>query len=158
MEIRPATRSDLSAILDLIRQLADFEGLRDEVETDVEDLDQAFFGESPAAECLVAESTDSELIGYAIFFTTFSSFAGKRGIWLEDIYIKPEWRGKGIGKRLLKAVGEVAKTRGAGRYEWCVLDWNQRAIDFYRHIGSTVLPDWRICRMGSEQISRLKHR
>lgn len=151
IRVRPARSAEVPEIHVMIGELADFEKLRHQFVATVADLTEAFFGETPTAGALVAEETESgRLVGYAIWFTTFSSFLGKAGIWLEDLYVRPAWRGRGAGKRLLTAVGEIAHERG-GRYEWCVLDWNQRAIDFYEAAGATVLPDWRIVRSHREE-------
>lgn len=151
IRVRPARPGDVGEIHAMIGELADFEKLRDQFEATVDDLTGSFFGETPVAGALVAEETSGgRLVGYAIWFTTFSSFLGKPGLWLEDLYVRPVWRGRGAGKRLLTAVGDIARERG-GRYEWCVLDWNQRAIDFYEASGATVLPDWRIVRSNREE-------
>ncbi|MCB1079226.1 MAG: GNAT family N-acetyltransferase [Verrucomicrobiae bacterium] len=157
--IRTARPEDVPEIHDMIGELADFERLRDQFVASIDDLTASFFGPQPPAGALVAENAETgALVGYAIFFTTFSTFLGKAGLWLEDIYIRPAWRGQGAGKKLLLAVAEVAKERGSGRYEWCVLDWNQRAIDFYEAVGATVMPDWRIVRVNREGIERLANR
>ncbi|NNE93456.1 MAG: GNAT family N-acetyltransferase [Verrucomicrobiales bacterium] len=152
VSIRPARPDDVPAILGLIGELADFEKLRHQLVAKEEDFQEALFGEQPAAAALVAVTDDSQPIGYAIYFSTFSTFVGKAGIWLEDIYVRPEFRGQKIGKQLLKSVAEIAKQRNAGRLEWCVLDWNQNAIEFYESIGADVMPDWRICRMDRSRV------
>ena len=140
----------------MIGELADFEHLRDQFIATVEDLAASFFGDKPPAGALVAEAGESgQLIGYAIHFTTFSTFLGRPGLWLEDLYVRPDWRGRGVGKRLLHAVAGVARQRGCGRCEWSVLDWNRRAIDFYLAAGAEVLPDWRIVRVSGDAIERL---
>lgn len=152
MNIRNATESDIPALLDMVRELAEFEGLLDQVVATEDDYRQALFGSSPAAEALVAEE-QGELIGYAIFFSTFSSFLGRAGIWLEDIYIRPPFRKQGIGREMLRHVGKIAKERGAGRCEWCVLDWNQNAIQLYTRVGGEILDEWRIVRMNETAIA-----
>lgn len=154
--IRPARPEDVPDILEMIAELAEFEKLSDQLIATETDFQNALFSENPAAEALVAtDPADPEnLVGYAIFFSTFSTFVGKTGIWLEDIYVKPEFRGSKLGKLLLQTLAGITKERGAGRLEWCVLDWNQRAIDFYEHIGSDVMPDWRICRMNRDELTR----
>lgn len=154
MKIREARPSDVSAIHRMIGELAAFEKLTDQFVASEEDLGRGLFGENPPAGALVAEA-EGELCGYAIYFTTFSTFLCKPGIWLEDIYVKPPARGRGIGRALLQAVGKIAAERGCGRYEWSVLDWNQRAIDFYEAKGGLLLDEWRIVRMEREQIERL---
>ena len=98
---------------------------------------------------------ENGLVGYAIFFSTFSTFIGRAGIWLEDLYVKPDFRGLGLGKALLKAVGEIAAERNAGRYEWCVLDWNRNAIDLYERVGGEILQEWRIVRLDQQGIRAL---
>lgn len=154
--VRPAAPGDVPEIHAMIGELAEFERLRDQFVATVADLTASFFGEPPAAGALVAEEAESgRLVGYAIHFTTFSTFLGRPGLWLEDLYVRPAWRGAGAGRRLLLAVAEEARRRGSGRYEWCVLDWNRGAIDFYESFGAEVLPQWRIVRMDREGIERL---
>jgi GNAT superfamily N-acetyltransferase len=156
VRVRPAEPGDVPEIHTMIGELADFEKLRDQFVATVEDLTASFFGEHPPAGAMVAEVVETgQLIGYAIWFPTFSTFLGRAGLWLEDIYIRPDWRARGAGKRLLLAVAEVARARGSGRYEWCVLDWNQRAIDFYESVGADVMADWRIVRVDRGGIERL---
>lgn len=138
----------------MIRELAVFEKLEGILVTTERDLQEAFFGERPAAGCLVVE-VGGQLAGYAIHFATFSSFLGRPGLWLEDLYVRPEFRGLGVGKKLLEAVVEVAREKGYGRCEWCVLDWNQRAIDFYQSMGGEILDEWRIVRVGRERMEEM---
>jgi len=152
--VRVAEPSDLSEMLVMIRELAVFEKLEDILVTTEVDLAEAFFGEVPAAGGLVAE-VDGKMVGYAIHFTTFSSFLGKPGLWLEDIYIRPDWRGEGVGKKMLEAVVAHAREKHYQRCEWCVLDWNQRAIDFYEGMGARILDDWRIVRMDRDLIDSM---
>ena len=114
----------------------------------------AAFGSRPAVEVLVAEEL-GKIDGFALFFHTFSTFLGRRGLWLEDLYVRPERRGSGIGTALLKALAALAVERGCGRFEWAVLDWNTPAIGFYERMGATVLPDWRIARVTGEALDRL---
>ena len=153
-EIRSARREDVIPILEMVRELAEFEKMTDQLAATPADYEEALFGEDPAAEALVAE-IDGEKIGYAIFFSTFSTVVGKAGVWLEDLYVKPSHRKLGIGKGLLKAVGEIAEKRGAGRYEWCVLDWNRNAIDLYESVGGDILDEWRIVRLDRAAIEVL---
>lgn len=143
--VRSAETSDLAEILVMIRELAVFEELEDILVTTEADLERAFFDDTPSAGCLVAE-VNGKLVGYAIHFTTFSSFLGRPGLWLEDIYVRPDWRGSGVGKAMLQAVVAHAREMNYGRCEWCVLDWNQRAIDFYESMGAKILDEWRIVR------------
>ncbi|MCB1228747.1 MAG: GNAT family N-acetyltransferase [Verrucomicrobiae bacterium] len=159
IHVRSAEPADVSEIHTMIGELASFEDLRHQFVATVDDLTESFFGETPVAGALVAEEGETgRLIGYAIWFTTFSTFLGKAGLWLEDLYVRPDWRGQGAGKQLLVAVAGEAKQRGSGRYEWNVLDWNQRAIDFYRAAGAEILPDWRVVRMDESGIARLSER
>ena len=152
--IRRARPDDVSAILEMIHELAVFEHLSDQVIATTEDYERSLFGENPAAEALVAEG-ESGLLGYAIFFSTFSTFIGRAGIWLEDLYVRPDFRGLKLGKGLLKAVGEIAVERNAGRYEWSVLDWNRNAIDLYERVGGEILQEWRIVRLDQDGIRSL---
>jgi GNAT superfamily N-acetyltransferase len=144
--IRPARPEDVPELLTMIRELAEFERLANQVIATAADYHRSLFGDPPAAGALIGEVADSPA-GYAIFFNTFSSFLGRSGIWLEDIYVRPAHRGIGLGKALFQAVGAIARERGAGRYEWTVLDWNQHAITFYEQMGAEILPDWRIVRI-----------
>ncbi len=152
--VRPARRADVAAIHALIRELADFERLTHVCTGTADDLEQAAFGPRPVVEVLVAEEL-GEIDGFALFFHTFSTFLGRRGLWLEDLYVRPERRGSGIGTALLKALAALAVERGCGRFEWAVLDWNTPAIGFYERMGATVLPDWRIARVTGEALDRL---
>lgn len=152
--VRPARRADVPAIHALIRDLVDFERLTHVCTGTADDLEQAAFGSRPAVEVLVAEEL-GKIDGFALFFHTFSTFLGRRGLWLEDLYVRPERRGSGIGTALLKALAALAVERGCGRFEWAVLDWNTPAIGFYERMGATVLPDWRIARVTGEALDRL---
>ncbi len=152
--IRPARPNDVPGILAMIRELAEFEALSHQVVATEDDYHASLFGENPAAEALVAE-VENNLVGYAIFFSTFSTFIGRAGIWLEDLYVRPDFRGLGLGKGLLKAVGEIAAARNAGRYEWSVLDWNRNAIDLYERVGGEILQEWRIVRLDQQGIRSL---
>ena len=152
--IRPARPEDVPGILAMIRELAEFEALSHQVVATEDDYHASLFGENPAAEALVAE-VENNLVGYAIFFSTFSTFIGRAGIWLEDLYVRPDFRGLGLGKGLLKAVGEIAAARNAGRYEWSVLDWNRNAIDLYERVGGEILQEWRIVRLDQQGIRSL---
>ncbi|MEC5129404.1 GNAT family N-acetyltransferase [Verrucomicrobiales bacterium BCK34] len=154
VKIRQAKPEDVSGILKMVAELAEFEDLTDQLVATEEDYQKSLFGPVPVAEALVAEREEG-LIGYAIFFSTFSTFIGKAGIWLEDLYVKEAFRHQGVGKSLLKALGKMAQERGAGRYEWCVLDWNQNAIDLYQQVGGEILEEWRIVRMDRKGIENL---
>lgn len=145
--IRPAKAEDCEAIHGLILELAEFEKLLDEVTGDAGTLREALFSEKLAAEALVAVDDESgAVVGYAIFFHNFSTFSGRRGLYLEDIYVQPNQRGKGMGKGLLNRVLAIAKERGCPRCDWLVLDWNKRAIEFYESIGAEILGDWKLAR------------
>ena len=152
--IREARPEDVVAILAMVQELADFEKLGDEMIATEADYQESLFGEKPVAEALVAEF-EGRLIGYAIFFSTFSTFIGRAGIWLEDLYVKQSFRKQGVGKKLLKALGSIAEARNAGRYEWSVLDWNQNAIDLYEQMGGKILKEWRIVRLDRNGIKAL---
>ncbi|MBN3727616.1 GNAT family N-acetyltransferase [Burkholderia sp. Ac-20379] len=137
-----------------MRELAEFESLTHLFVATEADLDDALFGPSPAAGALVA-TQDGAVVGYALYFQNYSTFLGKRGLYLEDLYVQPACRGTGIGTRLLRALAALAVERRCGRFEWTVLDWNQPAIDFYERLGATVLPDWRVVRVTGEQLDAL---
>jgi GNAT superfamily N-acetyltransferase len=151
--LRPAAPADVPAIVGLIGELAEFEHLTHLLQVTPASLHAHLFGERPVAECLVAEA-DGALVGFALFFTNFSTFLGKPGLYLEDLYVQPAQRGAGIGKALLQRLGALAVQRGCGRFEWSVLDWNAHAIRFYERMGASVLPDWRICRVTGEALER----
>ncbi|AVF42236.1 GNAT family N-acetyltransferase [Pandoraea apista] len=153
LNIRAATADDVGAIHGLMQELAVFEKLLDIFEATPESVREALFGKTPAAECLMAE-WNGKAVGYALFFHNFSTFLGRRGLYLEDVYVQPSMRGKGVGQALLRRLARIAVERQCGRFEWTVLDWNQPAIDFYTSQGATVLPDWRVVRMTGEALSR----
>jgi ribosomal protein S18 acetylase RimI-like enzyme len=176
-EIRSATPADVPTLADLIRQLAIYEKLEEQMVGDPQDLSRHLFGDRPYGEALVAQLLDPpispeqsgltpatstpeispsdsprgainpRILGFTLFFHTYSTFLMKPGLYIEDLFVVPEYRGQGIGKALLRSVAQLAVDRGCGRLEWSVLDWNAPAIAFYEHLGATVLPDWRICRM-----------
>ena len=152
--IRPARPDDIPGILAMVRDLAEFEELSHQVVATEDDYHASLFGENTVAEALVAEGK-SGLVGYAIFFSTFSTFIGRAGIWLEDLYVRPDFRRRGLGKGFLKAIGEIAAARNAGRFEWSVLDWNQSAIDLYEQVGGEILREWRIVRLDHQGIRDL---
>jgi len=149
--LRPATPADLPAIVGLIRELAEFERLLHLVVVTPESLAPHLFGPRPVAEAVVAE-VNGEVVAFALFFTNFSTFLGKPGLYLEDLYVQPAHRGTGLGKALLHHLGALAVARGCGRFEWSVLDWNAQAIRFYESMGATVMPDWRICRLAEDAL------
>lgn len=154
VSIRPAARDDAAAIHALIRELAEYERLTTLCTGSTAELADALFGERPAAEVLLAE-VDGAIAGFALFFHNFSTFLARRGLWLEDLYVQPVFRGLGIGRRLLRAVAAIAVARRCGRFEWSVLDWNAPAIGFYEGLGATVMPDWRIARVTGDALLRL---
>ena len=149
--IRPATADDVPTILRLIRALADYERLSHEVVATERDLHLALFETPGGPECLIARE-DGQPVGFALYFHNFSTFLGRRGLYLEDLFVDPAQRGRGYGRALLQRLAAIAVERGCGRLEWSVLDWNQPAIGFYESVGATVMPDWRICRMTGEPL------
>ncbi|VVD67166.1 GCN5 family acetyltransferase [Pandoraea capi] len=153
LTLRTATADDVGAIHGLMRELAVFEKLLDIFEATPESVHEALFGKTPAAECLMAE-WDGQPVGYALFFHNFSTFLGRRGLYLEDVYVQPTMRGRGVGQALLRRLARIAIERNCGRFEWTVLDWNQPAIDFYTSQGATVLPDWRVVRMTGDALTQ----
>ncbi|WP_309730553.1 GNAT family N-acetyltransferase [Chamaesiphon sp. OTE_75_metabat_556] len=154
LKIRPAQESDVDAIFDLIRGLAAYEKLSDRVTGNTELLRSHLFGERPYTEAIVAELGDLP-IGFALFFPTYSTFLTQPGIHLEDVFVQPEYRRQGVGKALMNFVAQIAHSRGCGRLEWSVLEWNQNAIEFYQRFGATVLPDWKTCRMSAETLAEI---
>jgi GNAT superfamily N-acetyltransferase len=154
IRIDPANQHDLPQILKFIRGLAEYEKLSHQCVATEESLRETLFGKHPYAEVLIARLDDVP-VGFALFFHNYSTFLARPGIYLEDVFVLPEHRGAGVGKALLKHIAQIARERNCGRFEWSVLDWNEPSIQFYRKIGATVLPDWRICRMDVEQFSRL---
>jgi GNAT superfamily N-acetyltransferase len=152
--LRFAEEADTEIILGLIRGLADYERLSHEVTADAETLRRSLFDGRRAAEVVLAESAGTP-IGFALFFHNFSTFLGRPGIYIEDLYVEPAWRGKGVGRELLRFIARQAKARGCGRLEWSVLDWNASAIAFYRKLGGRMLDDWRIFRVAGEALDEL---
>jgi GNAT superfamily N-acetyltransferase len=152
--IKPITPAALPELLDLIRELARFEHLEHEVEATVESLHESFFGPQPAAGAFLAHC-DGEPAAYAIYFFTFSSFIGRSGIWLEDVYVRPKFRKQGLGKKLIEAVAQVGAKRNCGRYEWLVLDWNEPALKFYGGLGAKALKQWILHRVNASDLQRL---
>jgi GNAT superfamily N-acetyltransferase len=144
--IRPARPEDVPVIASLIRELADYEREPDAAKASDEDLHAALFGPSPAVFCHLAEA-DSEVVGLAVWFLNFSTWTGKHGIYLEDLFVRPAARGSGLGKALLLTLVDIARERGYGRVEWSVLDWNSSAIEFYRSLGAKPMDDWTVWRL-----------
>lgn len=152
--LRPAAVVDLPAIVGLIGELAEFEQLSHMVVVTPDSLHPHLFGPKPVAEAVVAEVA-GQVVAFALFFTNFSTFLGKPGLYLEDVYVQPVHRGGGLGKALLRHLAALAVQRGCGRFEWSVLDWNANAIQFYEALGATVMPEWRICRVTGDALSAL---
>lgn len=146
VSIRPARRGDEEVLFTLIGELARFERLEHKVTGSAMELGEHLFGERPVAEALLAE-VEGTAVGFALFFTSYSTFLTRPGVYLEDLFVLESHRKSGIGRALLEAVRDVARSRRAGRLEWSVLDWNENAIAFYERFGATVMPDWRICRI-----------
>ncbi|MBN3810379.1 GNAT family N-acetyltransferase [Paraburkholderia sp. Ac-20347] len=152
--IRAATASDASAMHALMYQLAEFEKLTHLFTGTPELLADALFGAHPAAEALVADDA-GKIVGYALFFHNYSTFLGRRGLYLEDLYIEPTQRGTGLGTAMLRKLAAIAVERQCARFEWSVLDWNEPAIRFYEKMGATVFPDWRVVRVTGDALDKL---
>jgi GNAT superfamily N-acetyltransferase len=154
IHLRLATPQDVPVILTFIQGLAEYERLSDQVVATAEKLQQTLFGHKAYAEVVIAEY-DSKAAGFALFFHNYSTFLAKPGIYLEDLFVLPEYRGKGLGRVLLSYLAKLAVERDCGRLEWSVLDWNQPAIDFYQAQGATMLHDWRINRVTGASLQQL---
>ena len=154
LRIAPATEADLPLILDLILALAEYEKLAHVVTATPGRLRETLFGDQPAAEVVLAH-WDRECAGFAVFFATYSTFLAQPGLYLEDLYVKPHLRGKGIGLGLLKHLARIATARGCGRLEWGVLDWNQPAIEFYKKLGAVAMDEWTKYRLTGEALKNL---
>jgi GNAT superfamily N-acetyltransferase len=155
--IRAATPHDTPTILALIRELARYEKLEHQAVATEEQIRASLFGAgAPQAEVLVAEAPEeNRVVGFALFFHNYSTFLGRRGLYLEDLFVLPEYRRRGYGTSLLRALARIAVDRGCGRFEWAVLDWNEPAIRFYRSLGAEMLDEWRICRVTGHEIEHL---
>jgi GNAT superfamily N-acetyltransferase len=152
--IRPAQPSDVAHIHSMIVELAVFEKLEHLVVATEELLHEGLFGARPACEAIIGEA-DGEVVTFALFFHNFSTFLTKKGLYLEDLYVRQSHRGKGYGSAMLRKLAEIAVERHCGRFEWSVLDWNEPAINLYKAMGAEVLPDWRICRVTGEALTAL---
>ncbi len=152
--IREATPADVGIVLDLIRELATYEKEPDAVLATEADLQAALFGPDPSAQCHVAQR-DGQVVGFALWYRTFSTWQGKPGLWLEDLYVRPEARGTGLGKALLVTLAQVAVSRGWTRFEWWVLDWNTPAQGFYRALGARPEDDWTVWRVDGSALRHL---
>lgn len=152
--IRVASEADVSLILSFVKELAEYEKLLDEVVATEDMLRESLFGSRPVAEVLIGEWNGSP-VAFAVFFHNFSTFLGRSGLYLEDLYVKPEMRGKGIGKILLSYLAHLASERKCGRLEWWVLDWNEPAIKFYRSLGAVPMNEWTVQRVTGEALEQL---
>jgi len=157
LKIERATESDLPAIVHLVTQLAEYEKLAHAMVASEDDFRRALFGPARNIEALMAFA-DGVAVGFALYFYNFSTFLGKRGIYLEDIYVEPAYRGQGIGSALLKRLAKIAREEDCGRVEWSVLTWNQPSIDFYHRLGAVTLEDWRTFRLAGDALERLADR
>lgn len=155
--IRPARPDDVPVILGFVRELAEFEKAPDEVVSTEALMHEALFGQRPAAEALIADD-DGAPVGMAVFYHNFSTWTGVRGIWLDDLYVTPAARGKGAGVALLRALAGIAVDRGCPRFEWWVLNWNQRAIDLYRAMGAEAMDEWTVQRVTGDALRKLAGR
>lgn len=153
-QVRDAEPEDVSTLLLMIRALAEYEKLTDHAQATEALLHEHLFGARPAAEALIG-LIDGKPLGFALFFTTFSTFVGKPGVWLEDLFVAPEARGQGLGKMLLLTVAGITHARGCGRLEWSVLDWNKPSIDFYTRLGAVPMNDWTTYRVAGETLAQL---
>lgn len=154
VRIRVAVRDDVGTILRFIRELAVYERLSDQCIAEEDQLAESLFGEMKFAEVLLAE-LEGRLVGFALFFHNFSTFLAKPGLYLEDLFVEPEFRGFGVGKALLRELAKIAVDRGCGRMEWWVLDWNEPAIEFYKTLGAEPMSDWTVFRLSGESLKSL---
>jgi GNAT superfamily N-acetyltransferase len=154
LHIAPATRADVPAILEMIHGLAEFERLEHLCVASEDDIERVLFGDHALVEVVLAWEGD-RTAGFALFFHNFSTFLGRRGLYLEDLFVRPEFRRRGYGRALLVHLARLAVERGCGRFEWAVLDWNAPAIGFYRQLGAQILPEWRITRVTGAALASL---
>ena len=154
LEIKPATPADVPTILRLIRELAEYERAPDDAVATEPQLHEVLFGEKPSAKVLLARE-GAEPVGFAVYFFNFSTWLGRPGLYLEDLFVRPEARGRGYGKALLVRLAQIAQERGCGRMEWAVLDWNEPAIGFYKKLGAKPMDEWTVFRLTSDRISAL---
>jgi GNAT superfamily N-acetyltransferase len=152
--LRSATRTDVPEILAFVRELAEYEKLAHEAVATEAGMAEQLFGEHPAAEVVIAE-VDGQPAGFALFFHNFSTFLGQRGLYLEDLFVRPQYRGLGLGERLMIHLAKLAVERGCGRFEWSVLDWNEPAIRFYRRLGAVGLDEWTVQRVSGQALHDL---
>lgn len=154
VDIRPATRNDVPLVLAFIGELAEYEKLAHEVRATEEQVRSTLFGERPVAEVVIA-SLDNRPVGFAVFFPSYSTFLGRPGLYLEDLFVRPEARGVGVGRELLEYLARLTVERGWGRLEWRVLDWNEPSISFYKKLGAQPLDDWTVFRVSGQDLQRL---
>jgi GNAT superfamily N-acetyltransferase len=154
MKIRPARKDEAAIILQLIKDLAEYEKAPDEVKATERELIETIFSENPKVFCDFVE-VEGDIAGMAIWFLNYSTWQGKHGIYLEDLYVKPEYRGRGYGKALLQHLASICNERGYGRFQWWVLDWNSPAIEFYRSLGAEAMSEWTVYRVSDEPLRRL---
>ena len=154
VQIVPARPDDVPVILDLIRGLGEYERLSHEIVATEDGLRKCLFGDRPAAEVVLAY-VDTTVVGFALFFHNFSTFLGRPGLYLEDLFVKPEWRGRAIGQQLLAHLARLAVELGCGRMEWTVLDWNEPALRFYERMGARVMKEWKLCRLTGDSLERV---
>jgi GNAT superfamily N-acetyltransferase len=154
MKIRPARKDEASIILRLIKDLAEYEKAPDEVKASEEEIIETIFADNPKVFCDLVE-VDGDIAGMAVWFLNYSTWQGKHGIYLEDLYVKPEFRGRGFGKALLQHLASICNERGYGRFQWWVLDWNSPAIEFYRSLGAEAMSEWTVYRVSGLPLRRL---
>ena len=154
LDIRPATAGDVSTILSLIRELAEFERLAHECVATEDGLRETLFGPRQGAEVVIARLA-GDVVGFALFFPNYSTFLGKPGLYLEDLFVRPKFRGQGFGEQLLRHLAQICLERNYGRLEWSVLDWNQRAISFYKALGAKPMDEWTVFRVTGEALEKL---
>ena len=156
MSIRPANINDTDEILAMIYELALYEKAPDEAKATREQIIESFFTDDPKVFCEIVE-VDGAVAGFAIWFLNYSTWQGKHGIYLEDLFVRPQYRGKGFGKALLKHLAAICEDRGYGRFQWWVLDWNQPAIDFYKSLGAVAMDEWTVFRVSEQALMQLAH-
>lgn len=154
LQIAPLTPPEIPVLLELVRELARFEKLEHEVAATPESLQQSLFGPHAVAGALLGRC-DGRVAGYAIYFFTFSSFVGRAGLWLEDVYVRPAFRQQGLGRALIHAVARIGVERGCGRFEWTALNWNKPALDFYAGLGARAMDEWVLLRLSPEGLQKL---
>ncbi len=154
LTIRPASEKDIPVLLSFIKKIAAYEKLSNEVKTTESDLKNSLFGEKPSAEAVIA-ALQNKPVGFAVYFHNFSTFMGKPGLYLEDLYVDEEHRGRGFGKAMLLYLARLAKDRNCARFEWSVLDWNEPAIRFYKNLGAAPMNEWTVFRVAGDALDKL---